>query len=134
MLVSEYSFKLHTNNKDTCCQDDTRPSILGIKDSPRPSRTRQCMLLPFCQPWLEKDVSTERTSREMLLNILIGNYELSSKENLLVVKNQNLLGRSKKKFLNFIPSSQSIDGTYILITNKRKIQSVFVLFSIVCSS
>lgn len=49
-----------------------------------------------CQPWLGKDVFTERTSREML-NILVGNYELSSKENLVSGENQNLLGSYKLK-------------------------------------
>ena len=43
-----------------------------------------------------------------MLNILVGNYELSSKENLLVVKNQNLLGSYKLKLI-----------ISFVITNKR---------------
>lgn len=48
---------------------------------------------------------------------------LSSKENLLVVKNQNLLGSYKLKLI-----------ISFVITNKDKLKSVFALFSIVCIS
>lgn len=64
---------------------------------PEQANTCYCYL---SQRWLEKDVFTERTSQEMLLNILIENNELSGKEILLkFAENQNYYWRTSEKIL-----------------------------------
>lgn len=57
----------------------------GLQDKPAHAVANSASQL-----WVDWDVSTERTSQEMLLDIFIGNNELSGKENLLkFVENQN---------------------------------------------